>query len=360
MGPTDSQGQLLPTTMVGMAAMVRGQHVAGADGADVDLLMRLPKRQLVDEILRLRAVVGMLQEDVREATAAQTQARRSQDAKRSAEDKRLILAQLKEAQGQGQKLPVGHTNFIRLMEAGKDPDLEASAGLECAICTDDSLTLDSAFVVGPCACIFCFGCLREHVQTQVRSHALQALVCPGEDCSSRLTYNDVANLLDGHEYEADMRKYEQFAVEDYLAADPRAVRCPKRECQAVMIKETDEPRAVCVACKHSWCTKCPGQPDWHPDSTCEKYQQWLKDNGKGDDLFAAMLKDKKNRTKPCPRCKAQIHKPLRKDGGACNHISCPCGFEWCWLCLKGPYRPGHYNEAGPCFGKQYYDEPETT
>ena len=51
--------------------------------------------------------------------------------------------------------------------------------------------------------------------------------------------------------------------------------------------------------------------------------------------------------KRCPACQA----PIQKNGG-CNHMSCPCGHEFCWLCM-GEYRAGHYSAEGPCSGRQF-------
>lgn len=314
LGAVDSAGMPLPTTMIGMAAMARGEAVAGADGVDFGMLMRLPRRQLVDEIMRLRGVLSVIQEDILDEQRRAASVRKTTDAARALEDKRMILDQLLEAQRQGSKLSVGHINFIRLMEAGKNPDLEAGDELACSVCMDE-LALDTAFVVSKCAHIFCFACMRGHVVTQVNSHSLKDLVCMEDGCASELQYCDVVNVLDGAEHAAVLAKYEQFAVEDHLATDPRAVRCPKVECQAMMIKETDVPRAKCATCGHEWCTACPSSPEWHDGSTCEQYQQWLRENGRADEAMAEMLADRKQRIKPCPSCSRPTFKPPRTQGG---------------------------------------------
>jgi hypothetical protein len=43
----------------------------------------------------------------------------------------------------------------------------------------------------------------------------------------------------------------------------------------------------------------------------------------------------------CPRCRATIER-----SAGCNHMTCHCGHEFCWLCGE-PYTPGHFS-AGRC------------
>jgi hypothetical protein len=44
--------------------------------------------------------------------------------------------------------------------------------------------------------------------------------------------------------------------------------------------------------------------------------------------------------KTCPACK----KDIQKNGG-CNHMTCRCGHEFCWLCMAN-WHPSHYSCAG--------------
>jgi E3 ubiquitin-protein ligase RNF144 len=337
------------------AEEILGDPETASDAA----LYRMPRDRLVGEILRLRSVLAILQQDIMDSSNAERARRSRESARTVASDRKMIYDQLVEASMHGDKLSIGMRNFIRLYEAGKESSFgEDTDEFECAICFG-SVGLDEAFVVEKCCHTFCHACVREQVITAVNSHSLSELMCPEVGCGNSLDYRDVCNLLEGEEHVAVLEKYERFTAEDYVATTSNAVRCPKVSCQAVMIKEGGAAKVKCMACGHEWCSECPGDPDWHEGSTCEKFQQWLKENGEGDERFQAYLKDPKMRTKPCPRCKAPVNKLARTEGGACNHVTCACKFDFCWLCMKGPYKPGHYNDPGPCYGKQYYDEPET-
>lgn len=177
----------------------------------------------------------------------------------------------------------------------------------------------------------------------------------------------------------------------FFQSDPDMVRCPKPRCQTPMIKGEHTTMVVCPSpsCKYSFCARC--KVEWHADTTCEKYQQWLKENGSAADLFEAW---KKQNTKPCPKesggCGRDIQKvgphvcqhPARRrtfharshvgcclcvfvpvfdapppsfQSGGCNHMHCTrCGFDFCWLCLQ-KYKSGHFSRGSgtPCAGKQF-------
>ena len=95
------------------------------------------------------------------------------------------------------------------------------------------------------------------------------------------------------------------------------VRCPKPRCQTPMIKGEHTTMVVCPSpsCKYSFCARC--KVEWHADTTCEKYQQWLKENGSAADLFEAW---KKQNTKPCPKESGGCGRDIQKVGPhVCQH-----------------------------------------
>merc|ERR1719173_186317 len=80
---------------------------------------------------------------------------------------------------------------------------------------------------------------------------------------------------------------------------------------------------TCPKCDMKFCFNCKTS-DWHPGTTCEKFQQWKKENSQGDTKFEIW---KKKNTSPCPKCEASIEK-----NGGCMHMTCSnCKYEWHWL-----------------------------
>jgi hypothetical protein len=136
-------------------------------------------------------------------------------------------------------------------------------------------------------------------------------------------------------------------LQSYLEKDPHLVRCPKESCQTPLIHEATSPMIVCPnpACRFCFCKNCKvggdtdalrrgsgvhvavtvccasrglaAQVEWHSDATCEQYQQWKKDNGAAEDLFAKWAE---LNTKPCPKAEGGCGRSIQKNGG-CNHMT---------------------------------------
>lgn len=53
---------------------------------------------------------------------------------------------------------------------------------------------------------------------------------------------------------------------------------------------------------------------------------WETKNGDGSSESANWILVN---TKRCPKCEKRIDK-----NGGCNHMSCPCGHQFCWICMK--------------------------
>jgi len=271
------------------------------------------------------------------------------------------------AASSGARLSRDQRNFIVIDELGLDATDLVDGG--CPVCYGE-LDLEHGCVLPGCGHAVCLDCVKGQVVECVQGEDIRGLVCPEDGCASRIPYSDVMDVLAGPEHASDrekykrfsMMKYERFSVSGFLAEVGNSVTCPFDGCQVAFIVEHGSARVDCPHCKKSFCNHCPGHPKWHADSTCEKYQDWVREDGKGDSEFEKLLKSKAGRIKPCPKCKTPIWKPPRTDGGACNWLRCRCRHTFCFLCLKGPLGDDHYahfKEEGPCKGHLFYDAPDT-
>lgn len=104
-------------------------------------------------------------------------------------------------------------------------------------------------------------------------------------------------------------------------------------------QDIDEPRhdgrrMTCGKCAHVFCGLC--RNPWmyanmsHRAIPCARYRARLPVNWNGQDL------QNWEHTRGCPGCELRTS---RIDG--CNHMTCPCGYEWCYIC-EVRWNPLHY------------------
>eukprot|EP00163_Fabomonas_tropica_P033356 TRINITY_DN870_c0_g1_i1.p1 TRINITY_DN870_c0_g1~~TRINITY_DN870_c0_g1_i1.p1 ORF type:complete len:656 (+),score=93.32 TRINITY_DN870_c0_g1_i1:350-2317(+) len=193
---------------------------------------------------------------------------------------------------------------------------EAPLVVQCSICYDD-ISPAMAFSLTNCEHRFCEECLSSYVRVQVMELGnVQHLRCPGIDCTSE--HIDPA-VFDRVTTEEIRGKYHQWKS---LRDDPNNTTCPK--CETIVRRKTKwggtkwKKNVVCSECDHKFCFK---HGDAHVGSTCRAYNSRNGENGN--------KQWKKKHAKKCPKCKV----PVEKSSG-CNHMECPCGAAWCWLCGK--------------------------
>jgi hypothetical protein len=173
----------------------------------------------------------------------------------------------------------------------------------------------------PCGHLFCISCIVEYTQHNVSSRKVP-LTCPNVECKKVITPQTTLRYLQNKpELQS---KYAGLFVEHSLGPE-NVVYCPNRVCSNPLVVEMDNedsPFASCPSCSTDICVQCKVR--FHHGYDCEEYQQ-LAASSK-DDIPVLKLAQEKN-WKRCPGCKTMVE---RKEG--CNHIVCPCGTEFCYLC----------------------------
>ncbi|GAB5373040.1 hypothetical protein AAMO2058_001715900 [Amorphochlora amoebiformis] len=109
--------------------------------------------------------------------------------------------------------------------------------------------------------------------------------------------------------------------------------CPRPGCDLALRKLKVSDLAKCK-CGHSFCFKCLEAP--HAPVPCAQYQDF-RTRSAGE--YQQRLWFQMN-TMQCPRCSVRIEK-----NRACLHMTCKCGYEWCWACRKewGQVSHTYYN-----------------
>lgn len=230
-----------------------------------------------------------------------------------------------------------------------------------------------------CGQRFCERCMREYLETRVRDHEVLTMKCPGHGCVVDLPARQVRSVLSA----SWLERYEHALASERLARDPDTRWCPNAECGGVCGPWSPYPppapllhlagvwllaislvvmagalpirapevaevlglsqslsclafvasgagvvaalrrrfryrgpsrKASCQKCLSQVCFDC--REAWHPARTC------------ADMAVTAVAEWSTSRDcGQCPSCMAFIE---RVDG--CNHMTCRCGHEFCWLC----------------------------
>ncbi|KAL6907833.1 hypothetical protein ACP4OV_002003 [Aristida adscensionis] len=194
--------------------------------------------------------------------------------------------------------------------------------LTCAICFDGHDTGRTRSAA--CATHFyCDECWRGYLHAAVGDGAARCLSlrCPDPSCSAAV----VRELVDEVADDADKALYARLSLRSYVEDGGGRIRwCPAPGC-ALAVKLAGDAAAADVVCrcKHGFCFRCGEDP--HRPVSCDTVRAWLLKNS--SDLSETANWALAN-TKHCPACR----RPIEKDQG-CMHMMCPCGHDFCWLCL---------------------------
>lgn len=226
--------------------------------------------------------------------------------------------------------------FLQEEQRRAQAELDAKR-YECGICLAEC-RIEEMYTLEECFHRFCRECISDHCRTHINDGNTRDIACPFAGCVHRVSYEEVHHVVD----QATWAKYEQFLLRATLNDDANVVWCPKPGCGMAMYVQGGL-MLICPneKCRFTFCRKC--KVEWHADSTCEQYAEWVIENNDAENRFNAW---RERNTKKCinKKCGAAIEK-----NGGCNHMRCSrCNTEFCWLCM-GPYKSGHFSDKpGGC------------
>ncbi|KAI1297604.1 hypothetical protein F5Y03DRAFT_409723 [Xylaria venustula] len=153
----------------------------------------------------------------------------------------------------------------------------------------------------------CKECIKNWITYSMETTTWDQLSCP--ECPTLLSHREV-------------EKYDKLATKEALEQIEGFRWCLNPQCDAGQIFPLHCEKAECYACKHSACIH--HDIPWHRGETCSEYDQRTRKQRQSERLSEKYIKET---AKPCPRCKKSINKYF-----GCDHMTCVCGHEWCWLC----------------------------
>lgn len=236
---------------------------------------------------------------------------------------------------------------------------------ECTICFDE--VFSPIMVELSCHHRFCRACFKAYLETALQDGTVIDTNCPDQSCTIQVCDLDILQVLSA----LQLGKFKQYRILAQLRMNPNTKYCPNPDCSVPgIIAEPSMPgypRITCSDCKTVFCADC--SDIWHDGLTCKRWKK-LKNRKEKSSVTKRKKKEeqntkewmRKNKTIKCRKCNALVQ---RAEG--CNHMTCTCGHEFCWLCgetimsaLGSSTFPLHYT-TGPCAGLQmsHVDELST-
>ncbi|KAI8963299.1 hypothetical protein F5Y11DRAFT_319885 [Daldinia sp. FL1419] len=190
----------------------------------------------------------------------------------------------------------------------------------------------------------CKECVGLWIASSLDRATWDRLKCP--ECPQLLKFEDVRACVS----KAVFDRYDTLATKAFLTSIPEFIWCLNPGCESGQIHAVGCSKAKCHGCKRNLCIR--HNIPWHKGETCDEYDKRTRKQRKNDEASERHIKEM---SKPCPGCKRNINKFT-----GCDHVTCICGHEWCWLCFNPYYKDGEdllqCDHAREC---RYYDNPPT-
>ncbi|KAI1342463.1 hypothetical protein F5Y15DRAFT_305025 [Xylariaceae sp. FL0016] len=221
---------------------------------------------------------------------------------------------------------------FQLSRSAEDQYVQAEAWLlpqseTCVVCSDDKRVSEMPNdwqITAGCEhkASTCKDCVAQWITSSLETVSWDRLKCA--ECPRLLAFQDVRALATAEAF----KWYDALSAKAALSSIREFQWCLNPRCEAGQINPSSCSKAKCHACKHYSCAQ--HQIPWHHGETCEQYDRRTRKQRKNDRLSEKHVKEI---TKPCPGCDKNVNKY-----SGCDHITCICGHEWCWLCFATYYR----------------------
>lgn len=226
-------------------------------------------------------------------------------------------------------------------DASSLTNYEGSVGpAACPICFDE-FPFETLVTLRQCGeHYYCATCLGICLTTHISSAELTQLACPSIGCPAVAGEEDIRKLTSAEVYD----KYLRFLLLAFLDTE-HTYWCPNAACSAPVLAAeipcaSSDTLAMffCPSCSTAFCSGC--SKPFHPGVSCDGVSA-------EDREFFEWLSTKNVLVKECYKCGFMLEK---NDG--CNHITCKCGAQWCWLC-RAICESGHFQAPSRCAGLQF-------
>lgn len=195
---------------------------------------------------------------------------------------------------------------------GQNPDNT----LACPICYEK---ITHATMIPDCEDVFCTECLKAFLSDRISQAKVAQIPCPKDKCNTIISKAFIEQILSPEIVE----KYNKFNKRDELAKNPLIRFCPQTDCEGYDIGGNKKVKLTCNLCRKYFCFTCNER--WHEKEKCKdivnvEFEKYVREKN----------------VKFCPKCGKRVEKQ-----GGCLHMTCICGFIWCWRCGSNPFVKNH-------------------
>lgn len=204
--------------------------------------------------------------------------------------------------------------------------------VECSVCWEET-NGSQYYTLNCCNDKICKECLFNHLTTCLDKGSLIELICPNQNCLKTIeeptmraiTLNNKA--LYNCYLDTGLNDYLNGDLDEYLNGNKQKEcqqkQCPSPDCPNRFIPDPDcNEIMACDGCKNQYCSYCLFKHNL--SITCEQAKT-ERDDIANEANMAWIIEN----TMQCARCGNAVE---RNQG--CNHMTCKCGYEFCYVCGK--------------------------
>jgi hypothetical protein len=229
--------------------------------------------------------------------------------------------------------------------------IEAKKFVTCEICYDD-LEWPCDFVrLEECGHNACIKCWQEYIKTKISNMKVttsfnknetndsdvKTLTCLNDKCSVNLSSSFLNAIISSKL----VKKYIEFYTDlTVIRNRTKYVYCKNSLCKKILVINENRLNLVTICeCGYMLCNFC--LMDMHFPALCNQANEYFKFIQELKEIHATDETELyTSEGKNCPNCGNYMEKNM-----GCNHMSCVCGFQFCWLCLQDFYA-NHNSSTG--------------
>ncbi|CAF1582985.1 unnamed protein product [Adineta ricciae] len=200
----------------------------------------------------------------------------------------------------------------------------------CTTCYSDMNESTPMTALKSCGHWLCNQCWKQYIESSIEK--VKIILCPEWNCCSMVDVGTILSLVNVRCFNIYERNIEKCLVN----LSRSYVKCPKISCSNIVQIIGNRMDQVRCPCGHQFCPLC--KQELHFPATCTSYYGYIEEARKQGDLGLKAPTSVSVIGRNCVSC----HTFIEKNGG-CNHMTCRCGAEFCWVCTG--YWADHYKDG---------------